>query len=113
MPVQNILTSAPPYPVEEALKRLGANLRTARIRRKMTQQNVADKIGISRFVVAGAELGKPSTAAVVYVALLWAYDLLDQLEPVAAPSQDKEGLALSIAGEHRRVRPSEALDDDF
>lgn len=113
MPVRNALTAAPPYPVEQALKRLGADLRTARVRRKMTHQNVADKIGVSRFVVAGAEAGKPSTAVVVYFALLWAYGLLDQLEHVAAPARDKEGLALSIASEPKRVRQSERLDNDF
>ena len=33
MTAKNTLVMAPPYPVEQAIKRLGANLRTARLRR--------------------------------------------------------------------------------
>lgn len=42
---ENALTSSPPYAVEQALERLGANLRTARLRRNLTIDNVAGKIG--------------------------------------------------------------------
>ena len=113
MPIKNALLIAPPHHVERALKQLGANLRTARVRRKMTLQNAGEKIGVSRFVVAAAEEGKPSTAVVTYMALLWAYGLLDQFGAIADPSQDKEGMALSIATDQKRVRAAETLDNDF
>jgi len=44
MSARNPLLAAPPYPVEKALKKLGANLRTARLRRNLTIQEVAEKI---------------------------------------------------------------------
>ena len=44
MVARNQLLAAPPYPVEQALTRLGHNLRTARIRRKYTIEEVAENI---------------------------------------------------------------------
>ena len=46
MVARNPLLSAPPYQVEQALKRLGANLRTARLRRNLSIQEIAEKIGV-------------------------------------------------------------------
>lgn len=110
---KNILTSSPPYPVEEALKRLGANLRTARLRRNLTVGNVAAKIGTGPRAVFEAEKGKPSTSAAVYTALLWAYDLLGPMAGLADPASDEEGIALSRQRERARSRNKEELDSDF
>jgi len=49
------LTEVPPYAVEGAIKRLGQNLRTARLRRNLTIQEVADRIGTGMRAVADAE----------------------------------------------------------
>ena len=113
MTANNTLTTAPPYAVEQALKRLGANLRTARLRRNLTIKNVADTIGTGPRPVSDAEKGKPSTGVAVYVALLWTYNLLNGLDHVAEPALDKEGLALSFRRVRSRGRHSERLDDDF
>ena len=113
MTAKNTLTTAPPYPVEQALERLGANLRTARLRRNLTIQSVAEKIGTGPRPVSDAEKGKPSTSAAVYIALLWAYDLLDQLSEVARPESDEEGMALSLLRERSRARNKSELDSDF
>jgi len=61
MTAKNTLVMAPPYPVEQAIKRLGANLRTARLRRNLTIENVAEKIGTEPRAVSDAEKGKVST----------------------------------------------------
>ena len=113
MTAKNTLTTTPPYAVEQALKRLGANLRTARLRRNLTIKNVADKIGTGPRPVSDAEKGKPSTGVALYVALLWTYNLLDGLDDVADPALDKEGLALSFRRERARGRRPARLDDDF
>jgi len=113
MTAKNTLLTAPPYPVEQALKRLGANLRTARVRRNLTIKDVAEKIGTGPRPVSDAEKGKPSTSAAVYIALLWAYDLLDQMDDVADPLQDQQGLALSMGRERVRAREKKGLDNEF
>ncbi|MHB8622984.1 MAG: helix-turn-helix domain-containing protein [Sulfuricaulis sp.] len=101
---RNQLLEASPYPVERALKCLGDNLRTARIRRNYTIEEVAEKIGTGRRAVMDAEKGKPSTGTGVYAALLWVYDLLEPLEELASPIKDKQGLILAAAKEKKRAQ---------
>ena len=119
MTARNPLTTAPPYPVETALKTLGANIRTARLRRGLSSQDLGLKIGVGRHTVGEAERGKPSTAVAVYAGLLWALGLLDQLGAVAAPTADEEGQTLALSREPKRAgRPGSArwggtLDNDF
>lgn len=107
---RNVLTSSPPYAVEQAIRRLGAHLRTARLRRNLSIDNVAQKIGTGR---RAAEKGKASTSAAVYMALLWAYDLLTPMEMIADPASDREGIALSAQRERARGRRPQELDSDF
>lgn len=110
---QTTLTRTPPYEVEQALTRLGTSLRTARLRRNLTLDEVALVIGSGKRAVARAEAGSPGTAAVVYVALLWAYDLVNQLEGVADPATDTEGLARMNARARARAGAKGRLDNDF
>lgn len=108
------LLEALPFQVDETLRRLGANLRTARVRRGLTLDDVASKINVRRALVADAERGKPSTGIAVYLALLWTYDLLEGASSLANPTADRAGLALLSAEQRQRVRRAEeALDDDF
>jgi transcriptional regulator with XRE-family HTH domain len=113
MTAKNTLLSAPPYAVEQTLKRLGANLRTARLRRNLTIGEVAEKIGTGPRPVSDAEKGKPSTSAAVYIALLWVYDLLGQMEDVASPELDEHGMTLSLSRERLRSREKKELDNEF
>lgn len=104
MTARNYLSEAPPYAVEQAIERLGANLRTARLRRNLTIAGVAEKIGTGPRAVMDAEKGKPSTGIVVYVALLWAYDLLGPASDLADPARDEEGLPLMLCLYHATRR---------
>jgi transcriptional regulator with XRE-family HTH domain len=107
------LLTSPPYPLESVLKQLGANLRIARLRRNLTVQEIAEKIGANRKSVLDAEKGKLSTSIAVYAALLWSLDLLHQLEDLASPTTDKEGMSLALARERTNARRTDALDNDF
>ena len=62
MAKSNLLHTAPPIDVEAALTRLGANLKSARLRRNLTVTQIAEKIGTGQRAVADAERGKPTTA---------------------------------------------------
>lgn len=110
---RNALLTAIPFPVEQSLHRLGASLKTARLRRNLSLEAVAEKIGTNRRVIADAENGKPTTGIAIYAALLWAYGLLPQLDDVAAPERDREGQTLSSRRERTRARTGGGLDDDF
>jgi transcriptional regulator with XRE-family HTH domain len=113
MVARNNLLAAPPYPVEQALKNVGRNLRSARLRREQTIQQVAKRIGTGPRAIRNAESGKTSTSVAVYAALLWAYDLLDSLEKLADPLTDKEGLALAAVKEGKRARKNGDIDNEF
>ena len=111
---KNKLIQAPPFVVEEALIRLGRDLKTARLRRNLSVQQVAEKIGTGLRAVSDAEKGKLTTGIGIYAALLWAYDLLNQLNEVADPAKDDEGQSLALSREGERVRHrDEDLDNDF
>jgi transcriptional regulator with XRE-family HTH domain len=110
---RNKLVQSPPYSVEQTLRQLGANLRLARVRRSLTVADAAERIGTGPRAVMDAEKGKAATGMVVYAALLWLYDQLDQLAEVADPSNDVEGLSLESAKGRQRVRKGRGLDNDF
>ncbi len=113
MTARNLLTAAPPYEVEQAIVRLGRNLRTARLRRNLTINDVASKIGTGPRAVMDAERGKPSTGIAVYTALLWTYDLLRPFNALADPLADSEGLVLDRLSGRERARSGKGLDNDF
>jgi transcriptional regulator with XRE-family HTH domain len=113
MAARNSITTTPPYPVEAALRSLGSNIRTARIRRGLSAHDLGRKIGVGRDTVAEAEKGKPSTAIAVYAGLLWALGMVEQLVAIADPAADEEGRTLAMAREPKRARRAETLDNDF
>ena len=113
MKPRNPLLGAAPYEVGNALQKLGNDLRTARLRRNLTSAEAAERIGTSRFAVANAEKGKPSTSIAVYAALLWAYGLVDRLVDLADPATDEEGARLALARTPRRARHRRKSNNDF
>jgi hypothetical protein len=110
---RNTLFESPPYPVEKTLKQFGKNLRTARIRRSLTIEMVAKKIGTGVRAVRDAEAGKASTGIAIYLALLWVYDLLNDIKKLADPIRDTEGQVLNLSKEGSRVKQSKGLNNDF
>ncbi len=98
MTARNALTLSPPVAVDQAIKRLGADLRVARLRRNLSLACVAQKTGAGIRAIADAEKGKPSTGVAVYAALLWTYGMVDRLGALADPATDREGIAFPLAG---------------
>lgn len=113
MVAQNPLLKAPPYQVERALKTLGAHIRTARLRRNLSLQELAEKIGVGRHVLSAAEKGKPSTGIAIYAAMLWTLGLIDQLAEVADPNRDDEGKILAQSHVRAKAGSPKGLSDDF
>ena len=107
------MAGSPPAAVEDALQRLGRNIRTARLRRRLPQIALAERMGVSRFVVADVERGKPTTGVAAYIGALWVLGLLGDMTEVAEPDRDEEGKALERARSPRRARSRRLLSDDF
>ena len=110
---KSILLGTPPYDVERALSRLGQNLRTARLLRNLTIEEVAEKIGTGTRSVMQAERGHPGTAVAVYAALLWVYGLLEPMAELADPQRDPVGLAAAARRQRARKAVDRKLSDDF
>ena len=104
----------PPAALEQSLERLGRNIRTARLRRRWRLEDVAERMGVTRYTVADVERGKPGTSVAAYLGALWVLGLLDQMAEVADPDRDEEGKALEGARSPKQApRRRRRLDDDF
>lgn len=103
----------PPAAVEDVLNRLGLNIRTARLRRRLSMQELAERIGVSRYVVADIEKGKPTTAIAAYMGALWALGILRDMQEVADPDRDEEGKILERARSPKTAPKRRVIDDDF
>ncbi len=113
MPRVSKISSSPPYAVASVLATLGRDIRTARLRRKLTREQLAERIGISRYVMADIEKGKPTTAVAAYLGALWALGLLKDTERLADPDRDLEGKTLEAARRPKTAPKRKAFDDDF
>lgn len=113
MPRVGKLAAAPPQAVIEALTVLGQNIRTARLRRRLSREELAQRIGISRIVMTNVENGKATTSIAAYLGALWALGLIEQVADIADPDRDREGKALESARRPRTAPKRQAFDDDF
>ncbi len=113
MPNKSRINQAPPAAVEAAIRRLGRNIRTARLRRKLRIEDVANRIGASRFTVADIEKGKAGASVAAYAGALWALGLLEGMSEVADPDRDEEGKTLESARSPKTAPRRRRLDNDF
>ena len=74
--------------VRRELRTLGASLRQARLRRRLTQKLVAERAGMTRPTLRRAERGDPSVSAGSYALFLQALGLLDGWGGVDDPVGD-------------------------
>lgn len=108
------ISKCPPAAVEQILTLLGWNIRTARLRRKMRIEDLAQRVGVSRFVMSDIEKGKPTTAIVSYLGALWALGLLDGMQKIADPDLDTEGKILEkFRTPKTAAKRKKDLDNDF
>ncbi len=106
--------SSPPLPLEvqQTATELGKRVRTARIRRRMSQDELAAASSIGRRTLYRIEAGEPGIALGTLLSVLWKLGLLDSVSGVANPDQDEHGKILEEAQRPRRVRAT-APDNDF
>ena len=107
------IAKSPPYAVEQSLLQLGRNIRIARLRRRITIEALAERVGVSRRAMGEIEKGKGTSAIVAYLGALWALGLLDQMRDVASPDLDSVGKALESSRSPTTAPKRQALDNDF
>lgn len=102
-----------PLEVEQAIQKLGENIRLARVRRRMSQEELAKACQITRKTLYSIETGVPGIAIGTLLSVLWALGLLDSARHVADPENDEHGKVLETARQPKRVHPSPGIDNDF
>lgn len=106
------LTEQLPHEVLKHLGELGHRIRTARVRRRMSTEELAQACGIGRRTLYRIEGGESGIALGTFLSVLWKLGLLDTLGGVAHPDVDDHGKILEAASRPQRVRAT-ALDNDF
>jgi transcriptional regulator with XRE-family HTH domain len=77
------------------LTSLGENIKLARLRRKLSSEQVAERAGISRQTESAIEKGKPNVSIGLYTQVLFVLGLAEDLSKVA--SDDALGRKLQDA----------------
>ena len=99
----------PSLAVEMALKALGENLKTARLRRRLPQSQVAERAGISLNTLSKIEAGDPGVAIGNVAAVMQAIGLGTPFEEIASPALDLSGLRLESERLPKRARQPKKL----
>lgn len=97
----------------ERLRRLGGRIRDARVHRRLRQVDLAAKAGLSRSTIEAIERGEPATSLGAYAHVLWVMGQDREIDLLADPGLDRQGIALSFSSVDKRVRPRTRLDNDF
>jgi transcriptional regulator with XRE-family HTH domain len=107
-----ILNNQLPREVIQHLEVLGERVRIARVRRRMSTEDLAQACGIGRRTLYRIESGESGIALGTFLAVLWKLGLLDSMDGVAHPDLDDHGKILEAASRPQRVRAA-AADNDF
>ena len=93
----------PPVAVRRTLRKLGADIRDARRRRKLPMAVVAERAFTSRSTLQKIEEGDTNVGIGIYASVLQALGLLNGLEDVADIARDQVGQLLASANLPKRV----------
>ncbi len=98
--------SAPklPLPVARALRKLGADIRDARLRRRIATTTMAARASISRTTLGKIEKGDPGVAIGIYATVLFVLDLHTRLGELGDARTDELGLQLEEERLPKRIR---------
>ena len=96
----------PPPAARRALRKLGEDIRDARLRRGLPMELVAQRAATSRPTVARVEKGDPGVSIGIVAAVLQALGLLDKLADIADPARDEVGQQLARESLPQRARTS-------
>ena len=95
-----------PLPVQRALRKLGGDIRDARLRRRIPTKIMADRASISRTTLNKVEKGEPGVSLGIYATVLFVLGLHDRLAELADIKGDTVGLALEAENLPQRIRRS-------
>ncbi len=92
-----------PLPVRRALKKLGSDIRDARLRRRIQTTVMADRLQISRPTLRKLEQGDPSVGMGAYATALYVLGMVERLADLAHIAHDPVGQQLASEALPRRI----------
>lgn len=102
-----------PEEVAQIARDLGARINTARKRRRLRQEDLAHRTGLSRSTIQAIERGEVTCSVGALFNVLWTLGLANELQIIADPGLDQDGLALSLSKDKKRVVVPRRVNDDF
>ncbi|WP_295635242.1 helix-turn-helix transcriptional regulator [Novosphingobium sp.] len=93
-------------PVKRSLAKLGADIKAARQRRRITMALMAERAFVSRSTLQKVEQGDPGVSLGVYATVLFILGLSERIADLADVSTDILGLQLDEERLPQRVRVS-------
>ena len=97
-------TSIIPIPVNKALKKLGADLKEARIKRRLTMALVEERAGITHVTLTKVERGDSSVSIGIYAKVIFVLGFIDNLNQLVEPDNDVVGKMYDRENLPKRVR---------
>ena len=95
-----------PLPVVRALRKLGADIRDARLRRRIPTATMAARASITRPTLAKVEKGEPGVQMGTYATVLFLLGMVQRISELADIRQDETGLHLEEEQLPKRIRLS-------
>ena len=95
-----------PLPVKRILAKLGADIKAARQRRRITMALMAERAFVARSTLQKVEQGDPGVSLGVYAIVLFILGLSERIADLADVSTDSLGLQLDEDRLPQRVRAS-------
>lgn len=106
--ILDVMTTAPSYslpiPVQRALRKLGRDIRDARLRRRIPAAVLAERASISRSTLHKLEKGTPGIAIGIVATVLFSLGMGERLGQLADIRNDEQGLALDEERLPKRIR---------
>lgn len=96
--------SATPIPVRRALRKLGQDIRDARLRRRIPTEILAERASISRMTLYNVENGDASVSMGTYATILFVLGMIDRVGNLADASEDTLGRQLEEERLPKRIR---------
>lgn len=100
-------------PVSDLARELGRRIRAARIRRKISQNDLAGRTGLSRTSIQAVERGDLTVSLGIVFKVLWNLGLTNEVSLIADPGLDRDGLSLSLSADKVRVYVPRKIKNDF
>lgn len=101
-----------PIPVQAAIRKLGADVKDARRRRRIQTALMAERAMISRTTLHKIEAGDPGVSMAHYATVLYVLGMLDRLKDLADIRFDTVGQQLDEENLPQRIRLPKSLDEE-